>query len=409
MTTATLPAVDNHDINLLTAKAYQCAVREEGKPHAHHYLRELRLYRLDNPQDFNDARLDVIIDEQFARQVQTGQNTRAFWGVGPDEPWEFMTTEEVIEELSASQSWLTDADSFIAQKLEPRVPLMTDTETGGAFLFASSLNQIYAFRGQGKSVIANAIAKCLITGETWLRFQSPGNLKVLLMDGELPGIQLQERVQEFIGPSSGRLKILSPEQMPRPEDFPALSDKADQDRFIKEIAAFHPDVIIFDTLTRCFRFDTNDPDGWLVVNDFLIRLRTMGYCVILVHHQGKNGTSRGRTDGDDNMDTIVRLGAPIGWSHGDGLAVTWTWEKVRHGARLPEFGASYANGKWDFIEDDRAGEVIEMVGKGLSQRTIATKLKVDQSTVSRLVKRLTAKGLLDLNAKADASRDARQK
>jgi AAA domain len=241
-------------------------------------------------------------------------------------------------------SWLSDADDFLERKLPERTPYLIDRDTGAVVLYESSLNELWAYRGQGKSIAANGRIGSLIQGEDFLRFRSPGGLRVVLVDGELPSAQLQERLDEFSGYSEGRLKIISPELMD-PKEFPNLSKTEDQEQFLKQIEPFNPNVLVFDTLTRCFRFDTNDSEQWLVVNDFLVRLRGLGYCVVLVHHAGKNGTQRGRTDGDDNLDVSIKLDKPYGWQAGDGLAFKWVYEKVRHGGNLPDFEAAY-HGEW---------------------------------------------------------------
>ncbi len=74
---------------------------------------------------------------------------------------------------------------------------------------------------------------------------------------------------------------------------------AQQTAFIKQIEEFGPRVLIFDTLTRCFKFDTNDPDAWLVVNDFLLELRFRGYCVgflFIMPERTEPSAAAGRTE-----------------------------------------------------------------------------------------------------------------
>ena len=202
-----------------------------------------------------------------------------------------------------SGEWFVSGDDFVAQELEPRAVYLKDKETGATVFYQASLNQIFATRGQGKSIVTNALLRCLIGGEDFLRLTSGGGLNVLLVDGELPSVQLQERLKQF--GETGQLTILSPYLMSDPKEFANLSQAADQQKFLDRIAGLDAQVIIFDTLTRCFRFDTNDPDAWLRVNDFLTDLRSQRYCVLLVHHEGKNGTQRGRTDGDDNLEVSI--------------------------------------------------------------------------------------------------------
>jgi hypothetical protein len=208
--------------------------------------------------------------------------------------WVKMFAEEgrtIPGRTKESTEWLCDADEFMQKEIEPREPLLVDAETGATVLYQKSLNQVFAYRGIGKSVVANALIRVLTQGGDFLRFRSDGGYRTLLVDGELPAIQLQERLKEFAGDSAGRLKIISPELMANPKRFPVLSDPAQQMEFLDQIEDFKPDVLIFDTLTRIFKFDTNDPDAWIVVNDFLLDLRFRGYCVILIHHAGKNGHS----------------------------------------------------------------------------------------------------------------------
>jgi len=90
--------------------------------------------------------------------------------------------------------------------------------------------------------------------------------------------------QPFRDSANSTLKVLTPEKS---QNFPNLSEAVGQRALLRCAEDFGANVIVFDTLTRCFRFDTNDVDAWLTVNDFLITLRSKGYCVIVVHHAGK--------------------------------------------------------------------------------------------------------------------------
>lgn len=308
--------------------------------------------------------------------------------------------EERAEIFSAEESGIhpaslfTDADAFIRKTLPPRKPLLTDIRTGGVVLYESSINQIFAYRGIGKSVVVNALMRPLLTGKDWLHFRANQRAEVVLVDGELPLIQLQERLREFTGSNyDGRLRILSPELLPAGNGFPILSKPEDQERFIGQIGA-SPKVIVFDTLSSIFKFDTNDADQWTVVNDFLRRLRFAGHCVILVHHAGKNNTQRGRTDGDDHLDVSIQLHPRANWQPGNGLQFEWKYEKVRHGAYLPGFEAAYDKG-WAVVEDDRAAEVMALAKDGKTQREIAKETGLSQATVNRI--KLKAEGLARLN------------
>ncbi len=410
---------DKDDVAFLEGKAYQCAVREEGEAHALRYLHQLRDRKimatgatlLEAPEAFYDSDLHDIVKAQFARQKVTGKTTRAFWGLGPDDAWEFMTTEEVMAmraeidndpEIQAEEEWdekLVRSTRLLHQEIEPRRPLVR--HNGVPVFLESSINQIFAYRGLGKSIVALMLAKLFTQGGEWLGFKSDGNHDVLLIDAELPAAQLQERIKEFVGMGNyknGTLRIWSPEFAEFP-DF-GKGEKTGQIHPLGHaLKALKPKVVIFDTLTRCFKMDTNDTEQCLRVNDVLINLRQMGLCVIVVHHAGKNQTQRGRTDLDDNLDISIKLDKPYGWLPGDGLAFKWGYEKVRHGGYLQDFEASYNGSEWSVCEDSRQAEVLELSRSGKSQRAIATALDMSQPTVNRILKRAEQAGLERLNQK----------
>ena len=279
--------------------------------------------------------------------------------------------------------WFFDADDFLREELPPRAVLVEELN-GTPVLYEKSLNQVFAFRGLGKTMFVHGLVKILIHGGEFLRYKSTGGMRVLIADGELPDVQLQDRLMRSVGDSSGLLKLMSPERMPG-KIFPSLSERKWQIEFLRRIERLKPDVVVFDTLTGCFKFDTNDPDTWREVNGFLIELRIRGLCVILVHHAGKAGTQRGRTDGDDNLDLSIKLEAPKGWAPGDGLEIAVSYEKVRAGGRLSEFCAAYReNGKWELTQDETRQQALNMLMLGKSVRAVATALDMTPSSVFRV-------------------------
>jgi len=291
-------------------------------------------------------------------------------------------------------AWFVSADDFLDREIPPREILVEDNETGSPVLFKESVNQIFAYRGLGKSLFANSLIRILCNGGEFLRYRSKGEFKVLLCDGELPDPQLQERVRQFIGKTGGRLTLMHSGGMAS-RAFPSLSNKDYQREFVQRLEALKPDVIVFDTLTACFRFDTNDADDWENVNQFYITLRNMGYCVIIVHHAGKNGTQRGRTDGDDNLDLAIKLSPQKGWEPGDGCKFNLSYEKVRAGSRLTEFSAELdAQSNWIFSPemDEEKCEIINLLMQGKTTRQVAAKLGVSESTVERTKRRAKDNG-----------------
>jgi putative DNA primase/helicase len=310
-------------------------------------------------------------------------------------PGEIWAKDATVAELDDNADYTVSADDFLVESLPPREPLLTTTN-GANLLYRKSVNEVFSYRGVGKSLFTLAgLVKPLTVGGTWLRYAGKGGNRVLLVDGELPAEQMQERIRLHVGPTGGLLRFISPERLPK-HTLPALHTQAAQDWMIRQIEKARADVVIFDTLTACFRFDTNDTDAWSAVNQFFIRLRLLGLCVVVVHHAGKNGTQRGRTDGDDNMDLIIKLEAPSGWEPGDGAEFGVTYEKVRAGDRLRPFNAKLervtsglkVGVQWVEAIDPTEAKVCEMWLASKTQRQIAAAVGVNQSTVSRIINRL---------------------
>jgi hypothetical protein len=153
-------------------------------------------------------------------------------------------------------------------------------------------------------------------------------------------------------------------------------------------------VIILDTLTAVGKFDTNDADACRLFNSFLLRLRFKGYCVILIHHAGKNGTQRGRTDAEDNMDLVMQLTPPEGHDPGDGLKACVSYTKIRYGGRLQNFACEYIGGSWRVLVDSEEKEIVERLNMGESLRSISALLGVTTARVRKIRKNAKAKGLI---------------
>jgi len=290
----------------------------------------------------------------------------------------------------AAADWFIPAPAFLARRVPERRSLVTDAD-GATLLWSESVNQIFSYRGLGKTMLTHGLIRLLISGGEFLRFGSRGGNRVCLVDGELPDSVLQERLR--MSGLGENLWLMNPGTMPN-EALPHLADYIYQAELLKRLETLRPDVVVFDTLTACFRFDTNDSEGWDRVNSFYITLRRKGYCVLVVHHAGKNGSQRGRTDGDDNLDLAIKLSPPRGWQPGDGLQFKLEYEKVRAGGSLPEFVARYDGKSWECGADldEETAEIVGLLAAGKSIRSIATALDVSPSKVLRVKKRAEKNG-----------------
>lgn len=291
--------------------------------------------------------------------------------------------------------WFTDVDEFFEEKIPSKRKFITDM-AGNPILTSSMLAELYAFRGIGKSLFLLAFIRLLIFGGEALGYKSSGGYTVLLCDGELPPQDLQDRLKELVGVSHGLFKMMDTSHLPG-NIFPAMSDPDYQKEFIRQVDELKPDIVIFDTLTACFRFDTNDTDMWTLVNQFFIDLRNKEYCTVVSHHAGKNNTQRGRTDAEDNMDVVLKLDMPAGHEPGMGLEFVVTYEKyrpkVQEGTKVLGFQAKLVLGKWEFVIDSERQNIIKAITDGQSWRWIRDNLDVTNKKIAAAVNFMKSTGM----------------
>ena len=106
-----------------------------------------------------------------------------------------------------------------------------------------------------------------------------------------------------------------------------------------------------------------------------------------MHHAGKLGTQRGRTDGDDDLDISIKLSPIQGWTPGDGIRFEGTYEKVRAGGRLQGFSAKLDSmGNW-VVDDEAEQRAVEMLKAGQSIRVVAKESGLTKGKVEGLKKK----------------------
>jgi len=284
--------------------------------------------------------------------------------------------------------YATDWTNLNAEVLPEQKVLLT--ANGEPCLRSETLNEIFAYRGIGKSMLIAGLIRVLIQGGELLTFKSDGGNRVLLVDGELPAGLLQKRLQLHVGETDpSALMVRSVANMPG-HCMPPLSDPKQQKLFVDYIERARPDVIIFDTRTAIFKHDTNNAEQLLRVNDFLIKLRSYGFCVLITHHAGKNGTQRGRTDNDDDLDLIIKLDKRAGWEPGMGLEFDLKFDKVRYGDHVRPFEAKFdTRTGWQLITGATTtyDRVVGALKAGRSIQPLAKELGIGVSGVLAIKKR----------------------
>jgi len=258
----------------------------------------------------------------------------------------------------------------------------------------------YAARGTGKTHVADSIAYAVAIGGKFLRWQAPKRRRVLLIDGEMPGAALRDRLQTIVAgadvqPEARMFQVLAGDLVEG-----GIGNLASP----KVQAALDPclegvELLILDnlsSLTAVIR--DNDAESWTPIQEWLLRLRRRGISVLIVHHAGKGGEQRGTSRREDVLDTSISLRHPTDYTASEGARFEVHIEKGRgiHGDQAKPFEAKLEvqDGRaiWTMkdIEDANLARVRALLDDGMSIRDIADETGIKKSTVHYMKKKIEA-------------------
>lgn len=268
------------------------------------------------------------------------------------------------------------------------------------------LGFIYAASGIGKTLFALNLAYSISGGGNFLKYSCPKPRKVLYVDGEMAFNQIHSRLMK-IKSIQGELydsdyfSILTPDKV-YPLRTPKIDSPTDQEIYEEIILNGKYDVIFFDNLSMLSSFDENKSNEWIIVQDWFLKLRSLGKSVVLIHHAGKDKNGyRGTSRMLDCMDVAISLQpAKLEESEEDNhikkFKIVYEKHRIFTGSDVFPFEVILNDGKWSYqsMEKSNLEKVVEMIKAKMSQRDIAKELFIPQTAVCRLVKKAKVMGLL---------------
>jgi len=137
-------------------------------------------------------------------------------------------------EVTSSAPVIVTLEDFLSRDLPPRKMLLAP------WLPRQGLAMVHAYRGIGKTHLALAVAYAVATGGSFLGWRAPGPAGVLLLDGEMPGPALQERLASIVTNAdidpAAPFRLMTPDMQPkdrlafnlaRPDDQASLEPELD--------------------------------------------------------------------------------------------------------------------------------------------------------------------------------------
>ena len=315
-----------------------------------------------------------------------------------------VATEEILPFVAV------DGDSFMLEEIRPRKVLIRTSDKNEPVFFEQSINQIFAWRGLGKTCLGLGLTGAFAKGEKFLNWEAPQRARVLYIEGELPESQFQERWKQIIGKTNGYARLVTIDKQPD-HAFPSFATQEGMRRVEATLArleseGFKTEVLILDSISTLFNINANDEEGWIAIQSWLISLRSRGLCIFFFHHAGKSGMSRSHSKSEDMLDVSIKLDFPKEKEEGC-LHAVLTYDKARAGLNEPSseikmrrvhsaaclckratggliIGCRGDQVKWEFgfSIDVKKATAQRMFADGVTVKAVSRELKVPEGTVN---------------------------
>lgn len=293
---------------------------------------------------------------------------------------------------------IVSLDELLATSFPPREPVLSPV-----FCLAS-LNMLFAKRGVGKTHVALGIAYAAASGSNFFGWEAARPFKTLLIDGEMPGESLQSRLAAIaknspMTPPDGYFNVITIDL--NNGFMPDLSTSGGQEQI--EDACSDAELIIVDNLSSlCRSGRENEAESWTAIGEWAMRLRSLGKCLIFIHHAGKDGNQRGTSKREDILDVVIELKRPNDYEPEHGARFLVQFSKARHligdDAQSFEAALETVEGRHEWrvkpVRESTLEQVIELNSLGLSVTDIANELGINKSNVSRALKKAKSEGLI---------------
>jgi hypothetical protein len=287
----------------------------------------------------------------------------------------------------------TTLEDFLAMEIPKRPVLMS--LAGVPLFFAESINEMTAHRNTGKTPLALAWGFHMAAGESFLNFEITRKSVVAYIEGELPASQMQAWLRQqsnglTIPP--GGFNLLS-----RNLNAPNLTIDTEEGRSVIEgwLEQVKAEVAIFDSIKTLSTLSSISEETWGIWNQWFLRLRRKGICVIFLQHTGRGGDQYGSAMQEVALDVSIML-EPTNRNPG-GAAFKMTFPKHREEGVLTSSRYQCTGGEWKIDNSvtpkpkppSKEEQVREMLKSGATYDQIYEATGVQRNRISEIKKEMS--------------------
>ena len=278
------------------------------------------------------------------------------------------------------------------------------------WLVEGGLVMVFGPRGVGKTYFSIGLAAALTCQTQFMKWDVEKPAGVLLVDGEMSLGDLRSRIVEMLpGEPVAPLEIVSHEIVFEREEKDLNLGLPEWQDAIGTYLEDHPDirVVIIDNLSCLLPGVAEDKrDEWAnKVLPFLLGMRRRGIAVVMLHHSGKGGDQRGTSSREDQLNTVIKLVQPPAYdaTKGAQFVVSFTKSRNAFGDEIKDFEVELINNDtggltwaWRDVEQSNEDRLLQLARDGVEHvNDAAEELGISKGQVSKLKKRLQAKGMLE--------------
>jgi len=334
----------------------------------------------------------------------------------------YNSQQPIAEQILSIQKVLYEVDTIKGERVHIRDVVLPITEFCKIerietpsllhpFIKSPSIGMVVGPRGVSKTWFCLGIGKAIALGNKFGPWQAERAAMVLFLDGEMTAQDMVERAKilELDAIDNENLLIYCDSHASQLGLSRAnLTDeswrKSHKDYLVEQDIKFQ---VIDNVASLSPGIDENSKQDWDPINQWLIDLRFTGISTLLVHHAGKNGTQRGTSGREDNLDYSIELKKPTNYYPEDGARFIAHFSKARvsnrnlHLISDIEFKLQEVDGRHQWLHSNlkqsNREEVLRLLDGGLEQKAIAETLGISKSTVSKIRKKAIEQG--DLTSK----------